>query len=69
MLGNVKEIIGDLRNFSEIFRKDKTYNNIKSHTKQGFTLSLEDEFLEKLQWGVKLTLLLIWSQLLKKLLI
>ena len=55
MLRNVKEIIGDLRNFSEIFRKDKTYNNIKSHTKQGFTLSLEDAFLEKLQGGVILT--------------
>ena len=26
-----------------------TYDNIKSHTKKGFTLSLEDAFLEKLQ--------------------
>ena len=28
-----------------------TYDNIKSHKKQGFTLSLEDTFLEKQQGG------------------
>ena len=55
MLGNVKKILGHWRNFSEIFRKDKTYDNIKSHKKYGFTLSLEDAFLEKLQKGVKFT--------------
>ena len=47
MLGNVKKILSDWRNFSEIFRKDKTYGNIKSHKKHGFTLSLEDLFFEK----------------------
>ena len=55
MLGNVKKILGDWGNFSEIFRKDKTYDNIKSHKKHSFTLSLEDLFLENLQEGVKLT--------------
>ena len=41
-----------MRNFNEIFRKDVTYDNIKSHKKnQGFTLSLEDTFLEKQQGG------------------
>ena len=58
MPGNIKKILGDLKNCfqeSEVFRKDKTYDNIKSHTKQGFTLSLEDTFLEKLEGGVKLT--------------
>ena len=40
-----------LRNFNEIFRKDVTYNNIKSHKNEGFTLSLEDTFLEKSQDG------------------
>ena len=38
-----------------MFRKDKTHDNIKSHKKHGFTLSLEDVFLEKLQKGVKFT--------------
>ena len=31
--------MNDLRKFNEIFRKDVTYDNIKSHKKQGFTLS------------------------------
>ena len=36
-----------MRNFTEIFKKNKTYNNIKSHT-----LSLKNTFLEKPQrWG------------------
>ena len=41
------------RNFNEIFRKDVTYDNIKTHklTSQGFTLTLEDTFLEILQEG------------------
>ena len=43
MLGNVKQILGDWSNFSEIFKKDKTYDNIKSHKKHGFPLSLENE--------------------------
>ena len=55
MLGNVKKCLGHWRNFSEIFRKDNTYDNIKSHKKHGLTLSLEDAFLKKLQKGVKFT--------------
>ena len=55
MLENVKKILSDWKNFSEIFRKDKTYDNIKSHKKHGFTLSLENAFLEKLQKGAKFT--------------
>ena len=34
-----------MRNFNENFGKNITYDNIKSHKKQGFTLSLEDRFL------------------------
>ena len=41
-----------MRNFCEIFKKDVTYDNIKSHTKQGFTFFLEDTFLEKPQGGM-----------------
>ena len=45
----------DLRNFTENFRKDVTYDNIKSHKKsQRFTLSLEDTFFEESQEGFKL---------------
>ena len=43
-------ILNDLRNFKEIFRKDVTYDDIKSlkaTKKQSFTLFLEDTFLEK----------------------
>ena len=40
-----------LEKFYEIFRKDVTYDNIKSHKNQGFTLSLEDTFLKKAQGG------------------
>ena len=36
-----------MKNFNEIFRKDGTYDNIKRHEKQGFTLSLEDAFSKK----------------------
>ena len=39
-------------NFSEIFRKDATYNNIKVRENHGFTLFLEDTVSEKPQ-GVK----------------
>ena len=44
----------EFRNFNEILRKNITCNNIKSHKKQGFILSLKNTFLEKAQ-GVKLT--------------
>ena len=43
---NSSNLLNDLRNFNEISRKDVTYDNIKSHSKQGFTLSLEDTFFE-----------------------
>ena len=41
----------EFRNFNEILRKDITCNNIKSHKKQGFILSLKNTFLEKAQGG------------------
>ena len=40
-----------MRGLNEIFRKDVTYNNIKSHKKQGFILFSQDTFLEKPQEG------------------
>ena len=44
--------MSDRKNLNEIFGKDVTYDNIKSlKKKQGFTLSLEDTFLEKPQGG------------------
>ena len=43
-----------LADFNEIFRKDVTCDTIKSHKKQGFTLSLIVTFLKKSQ-GVNLT--------------
>ena len=42
-------LLKDFRNFNKIFRKDVAYDNIKSHKKQGFALSLENTFLEKSQ--------------------
>ena len=41
---NIEE---EMRNFNEIFGKDVTYENIKSHKKQGFNLPLKNTFLEK----------------------
>ena len=35
--------------FNDIFRKDVTYDKIKSHKKADFHVSLEDAFLEKPQ--------------------
>ena len=32
------QVLRDLRNFKEIFRKDIAYNDIKSHKKPGFLL-------------------------------
>ena len=41
-----------MRNFNEIFRRGVTYDNFKSHKKQGFTLSLKDMFFKKPHgWG------------------
>ena len=36
-----------MTNFNEIFGENTTYDNLKSHKKQGFNLSLEHTFLEK----------------------
>ena len=36
-----------MRNFNEIFRENVSYDNIKNHKKQVFTLSLEDAFFGK----------------------
>ena len=43
---------------NQVLKKDVTYDNIKSHKKQGFTLSLENMFLEKRQ-GIQLNASLI----------
>ena len=46
--------MNDLRKFNKIFRKDVTFDKKtlkKSLKNQGFTLSLEDTFLKKLQGG------------------
>ena len=48
---NASYLLNDLVNFTEIFRKNVTYDNIKSKKKQDFTLSLEDTFLKKPLWG------------------
>ena len=41
-----------MRNLNEIFRKNLTYENVKSQKKmQGFTISSEDPFSEKPQGG------------------
>ena len=40
-------LLNNLRNFNEIFRKNVAYDDNKSRRKSGFTLFLEDTFLEK----------------------
>ena len=45
-----------LEEFHWHFQKSVTYDNIKSNKKLGFTLSLEDTFFKKPEWGVKLSL-------------
>ena len=40
-----ENLLNDLRNFNKSFRKDVNHDNVS----QGFTLSLEDQFLEKPQ--------------------
>ena len=49
--GDNLEELNKLRNFNEIFRKDVTYDDIKSNKNQVLTFSLEDTFLEKPQAG------------------
>ena len=39
----------ELRNSNEIFRKDVTYDNIKSHEKTRVSTSLKNTFLENPQ--------------------
>ena len=43
--------MNNLRNFNGIFRKVVTYDKFQGNEKHGFTLSLGDTFLEKLQEG------------------
>ena len=45
-------ILNDLRRFNEVFRKDATYDNIKSHKEKGFHPLLKRCIFEK---TVKLT--------------
>ena len=43
-------LLNNLRNFSETFKKDVTYDNIENHKKSGlYILSVEDAVLEKSQ--------------------
>ena len=49
--GENLEELNKLRNFNEIFRKDVTYDDIKSNKNQILIFSLEDTFLEKPQVG------------------
>ena len=47
--------IYDLRNLNEIFWKDVTFDKIKSHKKQGFTISLDYAiFSEQLFFGTRI---------------
>ena len=39
-----EDLLNNLWNFNEIFRKDVAYDNIKSHKNQEFTISLADTF-------------------------
>ena len=49
-------LLNDLKNFNEIFRKNLTYDNIKSHTKNSVSLSLwKIHFWENHKDRVKLT--------------
>ena len=41
-----------MRNFNVVFRKDVTYDNIKSHKKQGFPFSLKKYISEKITVGL-----------------
>ena len=52
---NSSYLLNDLRHFSETFRKDVTYDNIKSHKKTGFHPLFRRYIFRKSTWGVKLT--------------
>ena len=45
--GNSWYFRNDLMNFNEIFRKDVTFDSIKSHKKPGFHPLLKASFFEK----------------------
>ena len=49
-------LLNYLRNFNEIFKKDVDYDNIKSHKKSIFTVSLENTFFKKSQRGGQIDL-------------
>ena len=42
-----EDLLNNLWNFNEIFRKDVAYDSIKSHKNQEFTISLAYTFLKK----------------------
>ena len=44
-------LLNDLRNFNEIFRKDVTYDNIKSHKKPGLHPVPEKHIFGKITGG------------------
>ena len=45
-----------MRNLNEVFRKDVTYDDIKSHKKAGFHSLIRRQIFEKTTGEVKLTL-------------
>ena len=45
-----------MKNFNEVFRKYVTYDNIKSHKKQGFHPLFRRNIYRKVTEGVKVTL-------------
>ena len=47
--------LNNLRNFNEIFRKDVTYDNVKSHKKPGFHPLFKKDFLKNCRGWVKFT--------------
>ena len=48
-------LLNDLRNFNETFRKDVTYDNIKSCKKTGLPILFVRYFFEKPHAGIKFT--------------
>ena len=41
----------DLKNFSNIFRKDMSYDNIQNHKKSGLHNLYKNDIFQKPQWG------------------
>ena len=48
-LMKVENFLNKMRTFNEIFQKNVAFGIIKSHKKQGFTVTLKKVFLEKRQ--------------------